>query len=192
MTEASSLITKCGRGKGTDSLYLEHEHFLFTAQCPSYSWYHRTVILICQFGGGVFHPRLCMPRFYVFCISLFWNCVYVYACISGGFCLFVFLMSVSCQQLLKYLCGGLPAEVHNVTSLGKFSASTNPIEKGYAFLKQLWELCARSLFDANWSNFAGVNEACWIMAAEAFKTYQMKCYTEMHSAQKHCNPCTNG
>lgn len=77
-----------------------------------------------------------------------------------------------------------------LTSLGKFAASTKPTEKDYAFPIQLWELCARSLFDVNWLSSSEVNEAWWVMAAEALKTHQMKCYTEMHSAQKHCNPFT--
>lgn len=74
----------------------------------------------------------------------------------------------------------LPTEVHNVPSLGRWSASTNLIEKGYARLKQLWEPRARSLHDVNWLSCTEVNEGCQIMAAEALKSYQRKCYTEMH------------
>lgn len=136
MTEASCLITKYGRGKGTDSLYLEHEHFLFTAQCPSYSWYHRIKsFLSVSLEKGCFTHVSVFPGFMYFAFHCFETVSMSMPVYLGFFCLFVFLMGVSCQQLLKYLRGGLPAEVHNVTFLGKFSASTNPTEKGYAFLK---------------------------------------------------------
>lgn len=115
--------------------------------------------------------------FLTWCLSV---PLYIFAC--GLWFLFVsfFFFTVLCQQLLKYLRDGFPTEVHHVPSLGKLSAFTNLTEKGYARLKQFWEPCARSLCDVNWLSSTEVNEACQIMAAEALKTYQMKCYTEMH------------
>lgn len=46
--------------------------------------------------------------------------------------------------------------------------------------------------DVTWLSSAEVNEACWITAAEALQTEQMKCYTQTHSAQRHCSPIQKG